>query len=266
MSGLLDQRDLFDKCCLHVIQYLQTFDECSSVDFTSGFKASQFDFEKWEKKNIPYKLSDDLKGFYSMFNGFDFSFSVDVAGSNISIGTMHLNNLDDIERQPLEGIFPFIDDIPSMTSAAFILDDSPKEGNICLVYRSPEDCEKMLACSGNNTAVSKTAITATLHHSNSRDNTEIFLRAKSVSSTKGGKKNPDEANGYVNPEIWFQDRSSRWHYVAQSFSDFMRLMIVHVGIEGWHLAFTPEGLPPACKQWMGLFCKERLTIDMHQKE
>jgi len=39
-------------------------------------------------------------------------------------------------------------------------------------------------------------------------------------------------------------------------------MIMHVGVHGWQLAFTPEGLSPLTQQWMMLFCRERLTMDV----
>ena len=42
----------------------------------------------------------------------------------------------------------------------------------------------------------------------------------------------------------------------------MRIMVVHLGVHGWQLAFTPDGLPPSAKAWMNLFCKERLTVDV----
>ena len=37
--------------------------------------------------------------------------------------------------------------------------------------------------------------------------------------------------------------------LSQSFSDFLRLMVVHVGVKGWPLAYTPEGLSPQTQQY-----------------
>jgi len=36
------------------------------------------------------------------------------------------------------------------------------------------------------------------------------------------------------------------------------LMMMHVGVHGWQLAYTPEGISLITKQWMNLFCRERL--------
>jgi hypothetical protein len=61
-------------------------------------------------------------------------------------------------------------------------------------------------------------------------------------------------------------QSARWHYISKTFTQYFRLMVIHVGIHGWQLAFTPEGVPPVTQQWMGLFCKERLIVDKYWRD
>ena len=39
------------------------------------------------------------------------------------------------------------------------------------------------------------------------------------------------------PEIWFLDRSLEWWYLASSFTDYFRMMIVHLCIPLWQLSF-----------------------------
>jgi tubulin polyglutamylase complex subunit 2 len=46
------------------------------------------------------------------------------------------------------------------------------------------------------------------------------------------------------PQIWFQDLSCKWYYIANTFTDYFRLMIMHLGIPGWQYAFTNAGLDP----------------------
>lgn len=40
------------------------------------------------------------------------------------------------------------------------------------------------------------------------------------------------------PQIWFQDLSCQWFFIANTFTDYFRLMIMHLGIPNWHYAFT----------------------------
>ena len=70
-----------------------------------------------------------------------------------------------------------------------------------------------------------------------------------------------KCGSYEDPEIWIQDASSSWHFVADSFTTYLRLAIVHLGIIGWQNAYTPVGLPPVTKQWMARFGKERRERD-----
>ena len=47
-----------------------------------------------------------------------------------------------------------------------------------------------------------------------------------------------------NVEVWFLDRSLQWHFLANSFTNYYRLVISHLGLPQWQLLFTQDGLPP----------------------
>lgn len=65
-------------------------------------------------------------------------------------------------------------------------------------------------------------------------------------------------------EIWFKDEpSSTWHYICDTFTQYVRLCILHLGIYGWQKIFTPEGISITSRQWMGMFCRERLCVYQH---
>ena len=48
--------------------------------------------------------------------------------------------------------------------------------------------------------------------------------------------------GPTDPQVWFQDLSGCWHFIAKSFTDYFRLMVMHLGIPNWHYIFTDIGL------------------------
>lgn len=209
-----------------------------------------------------------MKSFYRMFDGFTVSFSVDTgASSNLTVGTMHLCSLKAIKRLPLEGQFPGISDISTMTSAAFLLDDSMEDGNIVLLYRSAADRELCIVSSDNvrnRDSSSKVGI----GKSGSTNSLAAMTASTKKPLTDSGStvQTPDKAQvGFENPEIWFQDRSARWHFVSRTFSDFLRVMVVHLGIDGWAMAFAPEGISQLTRQYMGIFNRERLCLDVSVK-
>lgn len=53
--------------------------------------------------------------------------------------------------------------------------------------------------------------------------------------------------GKKKPEVWFQDLSCDWHFIANSFTDYFRLMIMHLGLPHWQYAYTDVGLDPISK-------------------
>lgn len=53
--------------------------------------------------------------------------------------------------------------------------------------------------------------------------------------------------GEMTSEIWFLDRALGWHYLAATFTDYFRLMIMHLGLPHWQYAFTDFGVPPQSK-------------------
>lgn len=72
--------------------------------------------------------------------------------------------------------------------------------------------------------------------------------------------------GHSKPQIWFQDLSCNWFFIANSFTDYFRLMIMHLGIPNWQYAFTKVGLDPQTMQWFRFLTPERLAIDIENRK
>ena len=68
------------------------------------------------------------------------------------------------------------------------------------------------------------------------------------------------------PQVWFQDLSCQWFFIANCFTDYFRLMIMHLGIPGWQYAFTKVGLEPQTLQWFRFLIPERLAIDIENRK
>lgn len=63
----------------------------------------------------------------------------------------------------------------------------------------------------------------------------------------------------VLPQVWFQDPAGSWFFLAESFLDYFRLLALHLGVPHWQFAFTEVGLDSNTRNWMALFCPERLV-------
>ena len=64
------------------------------------------------------------------------------------------------------------------------------------------------------------------------------------SKVKNGRLALIYKNPTAKPQIWFQDYSCQWFFIANTFTDYFRLMIMHLGLPNWHYAFTQVGLDP----------------------
>ena len=144
--------------------------------------------------------------------------------------------MKEIERIPLEGVFNCTDrDPPDVNSCAAFEFDSMTDldaARVALIYRNAA---------------------------------ELDIHANPTTMvTDNGLKIKPKCGSYEDPEIWIQDASSNWYFITDSFTKYLRLAVVHLGIIGWQNTYTSTGLSPVTKQWMSFFCKERLTLDLHR--
>ena len=54
-------------------------------------------------------------------------------------------------------------------------------------------------------------------------------------------------NPAQHPKIWLLDRALRWHFLASTFSQYFRMMLMHLGLPQWQYAYTDIGLTPQAK-------------------
>jgi tubulin polyglutamylase complex subunit 2 len=208
---------LLNSMGFHVLSYLESQDGIRDLEMITKDGVQSHDIDLWERKNTPYKLSPDLRAFYSMFNGLYVKWSSAVGENLLPVGEIRLNSMEAFIRIPIDGRF-----VTSELSHARVV---PPDPHTCAAFLLDTFCEY-----GQIIAV---------------------FRPSSV-----GEDKPE-------PEVWFQDLSARWHFISHTFKQYMRVMVLHLGIVGWQMAYTAEGLPLSTQQWMRVYCKERLCVDLH---
>jgi hypothetical protein len=67
------------------------------------------------------------------------------------------------------------------------------------------------------------------------------------------------------PEIWLLDRSLRWAYLASSFQNYFRMLIVHLGLPLWQYRFTQVGLSPETKVLQGFLILFLIIAEKKEK-
>uniref|UniRef100_A0A7S4B6E7 Knr4/Smi1-like domain-containing protein n=1 Tax=Chrysotila carterae TaxID=13221 RepID=A0A7S4B6E7_CHRCT len=61
-------------------------------------------------------------------------------------------------------------------------------------------------------------------------------------------------------QVWFEDLSCRWSFIANSFTDYFRLMVLHLGLARWQCAYARAGLDPVAREWCRFLTPERLSL------
>lgn len=60
-------------------------------------------------------------------------------------------------------------------------------------------------------------------------------------------QNSIPTNKFNLPSIWMLDVAHNWHFLANDFSSYFRMMLAHVGLEQWQFKFTSFGLTTICR-------------------
>lgn len=225
-------RELFDKAFLGCISRLESLEDAPEITFSTEPGVSTADIAIWESKSSPIKLPLDMKMFYSKFNGVLISWKLLLGEKSITVGRLCINSLAQLVRKPIDGTVKFNNtpalrgfNYPDQSSFYFTIDSIPQIGDVVLVFLP--DSEKYLNC-----------IPVNLDGSHIR------------------------SDAFSRNQIWFIGANGEWSYICESFNDYLRLMVVHLGILGWQYTFTPSGLPLSTLEWMNLFCKERLCVNL----
>lgn len=198
---------------LSCLSYLESFEFCQLSDFRCGDGALTHELLLWDKRNVPFKLPRDMKSFYMVFNGLSLTWDVNTGSRSVPVGEFQLNRLDGVQRCPMDGTFcpnewkdVVIVQPDAKTCAAFLLQSVADVGDVYLVYRQPQSTSSKSSGGGSSTG--------------NNENEYIGLI--------------NQSGLYENPEVWFVDISMRWHFVCQSFTQYLRLLVSHLGKQCLH--------------------------------
>ncbi|CAH3138253.1 unnamed protein product [Pocillopora meandrina] len=186
----------------------------------------------WEMKNMCI-LPEDLKSFFLTTNGLLIQWSIKFDGSVLPLGKMELNPVTGLVL--LSKATSISDDKPSLADLDTDSDEEDGQGHIKPHFDNRCKVFELDACDSYG---------------------KVCLVYKDI---KAGVTTGQ-------PEIWFLDRSLEWWYLALSFTDYFRMMIVHLGLPLWQYLFTATGLSPETKQWFNLYAPTRLAMDMANVE
>ena len=230
MASLPDEkaartRELYDRISLGIVRSLEKRTGVTDVKLLDRKPADPPRIEEWEQEHS-CTLPEDIKNFYITTDGLLLCWSVKFNGSVTPLGRMEVNPLANLKRITIP------------------------------------QCNKH----GATQSVSVDDTGSDDEESKARPNFSQIEKAFEIDAccSHGKVCLVYEVGGTSDPKIWFLDRAVRWHFLASSFMEYFRLMVMHLGLPQWQYAFTDIGLSPMSKQWFNLYAPVRLAIDDEQ--
>ncbi|RNA15524.1 dnaJ -like protein [Brachionus plicatilis] len=270
---MTNKLDKLDSETRDIIAYLESREEVCDIKINETYSVSSSQLNDWENRNL-CSLPQDLRNFYSNHNGISIEWSVKIDDYEpLRLGRIQINSIKDLTKvgsvlsKDLRE--PSIFDLEDLQSPPKFASRNSMEIKSLL----PEINE---LGSGDAESLSELSDEENSEHKN---NTKILIphfddlsRNFELDNCNGYGKvclvyrnaKPGMMVSEQSAEIWFLDRSLQWHFLTDSFKNYYRLAISHLGLPQWHMLYTQDGLPPFLNQWFYMFCPGRILV--HQEE
>ncbi|CAG9464410.1 unnamed protein product [Pedinophyceae sp. YPF-701] len=238
-----------DRFTSAAVRFLEAHRSVTNVRFSKLPPPDQHEMASWMTEHSPLQLPPDLTKFYRTCNGCSLAWDAALPGGAVPMGHMHINALRDVKVVPLS--------VPESPVERASQHGHPPA--TVYVYGLPEDVAGALGVRAEDAqgeGAARTATTTRVRTALCIDDTSpcgplalLYLRGA------------DRA-----PSVWLRDRTGAWAYVAETFTDFFRLSVMHLGLPGWPLALTPWGLDADTRTWLGFLSPERLAINLDGRD
>ncbi|XP_070542797.1 tubulin polyglutamylase complex subunit 2-like isoform X1 [Ptychodera flava] len=232
MAEIPHTKDMFDRLTMGIVRSLEKRPGVRDVRLRDRKPAERHIIVSWEQKNS-CMLPDDLKRFYLTTDGMLLQWNIKFDDQGIQIGRMEINAIANVTK---------IGGTNASRNTASLGD---------VDYDTDEDSSTELE---------------------DKPHFDTRSRAFELDPCEGyGKvclvyKNTKPGSPAQHPQIWFLDRSLAWHFLADNFMQYFRLMLMHLGLPQWQYTFTDIGLSPSAKQWFNMYAPMRLNMDSELKE
>ncbi|KAG9393180.1 hypothetical protein J8273_3310 [Carpediemonas membranifera] len=197
------------------IRVLENEPNIENVQVHQRAPVSVKEIDAWEWKNAPFKLPQDMKTFFYTSDGFSLTWDMRDGDIVSPMGNMNINRLEQVQR--IESLpIPTVSCPPRTTPAGASASMSPKD----VATRS--------------------------------DELGVFVLDRAMSSGTVAllyMHGPEQE-----PQVWFQDLNMSWNFVARTFSDFFRLVLMNMGLPNWLYTFTGFNADPVTQIWLKRLC------------
>uniref|UniRef100_A0A8D8TGM2 Tubulin polyglutamylase complex subunit 2 n=2 Tax=Cacopsylla melanoneura TaxID=428564 RepID=A0A8D8TGM2_9HEMI len=229
-SEHLVDTSFYDNLTLGLIKILEKTPGIQDVELEQRPPCERALLAGWEQRN-GCVLPDDLRQFYTSVDGFKLIWNYNYAGEILPVGNMVINSLSGLKKinclkcqlDPDTPTFQELDNFVKQNSNTKLASTNNNYGPKTKFF-------ELDACQN----AGKVCLVYT-----ERQKEELFKLEES--------------------SIWFLDRSYCWHFLAENFAKYFRMMLVHLGLPQWQFLFTAMGPTPWAEQMIVLIAPHLLT-------
>ncbi|XP_063221133.1 tubulin polyglutamylase complex subunit 2 [Bacillus rossius redtenbacheri] len=184
----------------------------------------------WEQRHC-CTLPEDLRQFYLSTDGFRLVWNYRYTGQVLPVGNMRVNAISELRR------------VGGLKSGGDADCPNPLDAEAC--WRGEQQEEGLQRPSlGAHCKVFELDPCGGL--------------GKVCLAYVGGAERELQRHG---PSVWLLDRCCRWHPLARGFTQYFRMMLVHLGLPQWQFRHTPAGLTPWAEQMFAMIAPHLLQND-----
>ncbi|CAC5380271.1 TPGS2 [Mytilus coruscus] len=228
LEELAKTRNLLEQLNIGVIRNLEKKTGVCKIELDQRSPADRHAVLMWEQRNGCF-LPEDFKNFYLTTDGFKLTWNVKMDNGPTPVGKLYINRVSQLTR--IAGNVASSHVNPTLLDLEADSDnedeatglEKPSFDSRCKIY-------EMDPCDGYGRVC-------------------LVFR-----ENKTGGNDPKT-------EVWFLDRSLRWHFLAESFMAYFRLMLMHLGLPQWQYGITDIGLSQQAQQWFNIYAPTRLELD-----
>ncbi|RLU25879.1 hypothetical protein DMN91_002040 [Ooceraea biroi] len=219
MSFFVDvvtEDSFYENLTLGIIKFLEDSPCVKNVRIERRNGCDPSVIANWEQRHCCV-LPEDIRNFYTSIDGFLLQWNLEIAGEEFSIGYMEVGCLSSLKRYGSK-------DRQMGPSAQSIQSEN--------VNTDPSDCVNVNTFPGNLRDCKLFEISQCFPGPESG---KIYLTYRS-------KREQDS------PGIWLHHQTGSWHHLADNFTTYFRMMLVHLGLPLWQHCVVKLPLPTWIEQ------------------
>uniref|UniRef100_A0A1B6LEW4 Knr4/Smi1-like domain-containing protein n=1 Tax=Graphocephala atropunctata TaxID=36148 RepID=A0A1B6LEW4_9HEMI len=222
---VVSEDSFYENICLGLTKLLENTPGVQGIELEKRLPCERMLISSWEQRHL-CSLPEDLRQFYSSTDGFRLIWNFEYAGEVLPIGNLRINSIAELKR--LAGVKNSGDaECPNLLDIEICNQSEPRSpkpnfGSKCKIFEL-DPCQN----------VAKVCL--------------VYM------------EKPEGDTRKEEPKIWLLDRSYEWHFLADNFTQYFRMMLVHQGLPQWQFRFTPMGLTPWAEQMMFMICPHLLA-------